>query len=191
MVYPIFPVSPVPADLSRAIRWGGNHARYDSGAAQGLTPYAKPLYDYGLGFRNINETKRDQIVSLTNSVKGKTFPFWFPDPYDYVNSNLVVESGIAAGSVFIYDLNSFQIRPASLQVQTLSSALSGYVTNGTEFNYHMESGYITLVTKASTDVWGVRSLFTLFKKCFFKRDYSDQSQLWNIWQSGLEFSEQL
>jgi hypothetical protein len=181
----------VPADLSRSQRWGGNVAKYDAGGRQGLTPWQKPLYTYQLGFTNVTSTKRDQIVSLVNSVKGTVYPFWFADPYDAVGSAMVVRSGITTGSVRVFDTNSFSIRPASLQVSTLFSALSGYVTNGTEFNYNMESGYVVLVTKSSTDVWGVRSLSTLFKKCFFDEDYTDQSRLWSIWNTGLVFEERL
>ena len=191
MPLPTFPVSPVPADLKREHKWGTNQVRYDSGARQGMTPYARPLYAYELDFQNMQPAKRDQVISIVNSCKGMTYPFWFADPYDYVNSALVVRSGISAGSVQVFDTNSFQIRPASLQVSTLHSALSGYVTNGTEFSYNMESGFITITTKASTDVWGVRSLYTLFKKCFFDRDYSDSSRLWGSWQSGIQFSESL
>ena len=191
MAYPTFPVSPVPADLSRSNRWGGNVAKYDSGARQGLTPWQKPLYTYQLGFTNIGSTQRDLIVTLVNSVRGTIYPFWFPDPTDAVNSAMVVRSGITTGSVRVFDTNSFVVRPASLQVSTLFSALSGYVTNGVNYNYNMESGYVVLVTKASTDVWGVRSLTTLFKKCFFEEDYADQSRLWSIWNTGLRFEERL
>lgn len=191
-LYPIFPVSPVPANLNRDFNWNTNKVKYDSGARQGLTPFSRPLYRYQLGFQNILAAKRDQIVSLVNSVQGATGTFWFPDPYDYVNSVMVVRSGITnAATVQVFDTNSFLLQPASLQVQTLASATSGFVTNGAEFSYNMESGWMTVNTKATADVWGARSLNVLFKKCSFEKDYSDASQLWGVWGAALTFEEHL
>lgn len=191
-LYPIFPVSPVPADMQRDMFWNTNVVKYDSGARQGLTPFAQPLYRYRLNFKNIMQTKREQLTGLVNSVQGTTGSFWFPDPNDYVNSCLVVRSGLTnAATVQVFDTNSFTIRPASLQVQTLASATSGFVTNGAEFSYNMESGWMTVNTKATTDVWGVRSLTTLFKKCSFSQNYGDSSQLWQVYASGLQFEEHL
>lgn len=170
--------------------WGGNTARYDSGAKQGLTPFRQPLYKYDLGFTNINSTKQAQIISLINSVRGTVSPFWFPDPFDYVGSVLAVASGVTTGSVRLFDLNSFYIRPHTTDVATLFSSLSGYVSNGAEYSYNIDSGFITISTKAVIDVWGARSLDTLMKKCSFTQDYSESTRLWGIWNTRMTFEEQ-
>lgn len=188
-MYPTFPVSPVPADLNRRVRWGGNTARYDSGAKQGLTPFTQPLYTYDLNFQNMNPSKRDLILTLINSVRGTVSPFWFPDPTDAVNSVMVVRSGITTGSVRVFDLNSFYIRPHTTDVATLFSSLSGFVSNGAEYSYNVTSGFVTVNTKAATDVWGARSLDTLLKKCSFTDDYGDSTRLFGIWNTGMRFEE--
>jgi hypothetical protein len=149
------------------------------------------MYQYQLSFKTMAPAKRDLLMSLVNSVKGTLKPFWFADPYDYVNSAETVGSGITTGSAFITDQFGYYIRPYSTQVATLFSSLSGYVSNGNEYSYNVDSGMISITTKNTSDIWGVRSLTILLHKCSFDRDYSDVSRLWEIWNANISFTEQL
>lgn len=191
MSYPIFPVSPVPADFRRTINWGGSKVKFDSGARQSNTGFVRPMYSYDMGFKNMPPAKRDQLLTLVQSVRGTIDPFWFPDPYDSVNSAQTVGTGITAGSANILNQYGHLIRPTSVQVSTLYSTLSGYVTRGTHYTYNLNSAFITITTKNTGDTWAVQSLGGLFKKCSFDQDYSDTGVLWNIWGANIAFTEQL
>lgn len=191
MSYPIFPVSPVPADFGRTINWGGNSVKFDSGVRQANTAFVRPMYNYNMNFRNMPPEKRELILTLVQSVRGRIFPFWFPDPYDYVNSAQLVSSGVTVGSFNVVNEYGHSIRPSSTQVSTLYSTLSGYVSRNVHYTYNFNSAFITVISKNSTDVWAVKSLSGLFKKCSFDSNYSDTAVLWNIWNANINFTEQL
>jgi hypothetical protein len=70
----------------------------------------------------------------------------------------------------------------------LFSALSGYVTLGTNYNYNQDDGILTLVTKASTDVWGVRSA-EYYRKVAFDQPYREVARRWNIFGVTLSIQE--
>ena len=112
MTLPIFPI-PMYGGLRRSKRWGENVVRYDSGARQGDTPFLKPLYNYDMNIQNMTEFRQSSLWHFLDEQKGMTNPFLMKDPYDYrVNSVLAVRSGIPTGStLFIYDTNSFMVRP--------------------------------------------------------------------------------
>jgi hypothetical protein len=191
MSYPTFPVSPLPADFSRTTRWGGTKVRFDSGARQANTAYVRPMYNYEVSFTNMPEGKRAQLLTLVQSVRGTIDPFWFPDPYDYVNSAQIVGTGITAGSANVVNEYGHLIRPTSVQVSTLYSTLSGYVSRDTHYTYNLNSAFITITTKNTGDTWAVQSLNGLFKKCSFDQDYADTAMLWQIWGTSIRFMEQL
>ena len=190
MSLPIFPFSPLPANLSRTPDWGENVARYDSGEQQGDTPYLRPLYQWSVPIKLMTEIKQSSLWAFVNDRRGQVKPFLIKDAYDYqVNSVLGVRSGIiSAATLFLYDTNSFFVRADTTTVGSLFSTLSGYVRNGVEYSYDQDSGLLTVNTKAATDVWGVRSM-TYFRKAKFNAPYNETSQLWNIFSSTLTIVE--
>lgn len=190
MPYPIFPVSPLPADLDRTPSWNTDRVRYDSGARQGFSTYARPLWEYDVSFSNMNEVKEAVLVTFIHSVRGMTDPFLMKDPYDFrVNSVVAVRSGITnAATLFLYDTRSYQMRVDTFSIGSLFSSLSGYVRLGVEYGYEQDTGLFTVNTKAATDIWGVRS-GEFFRKCAFISDYRERSRLWNQFGATVKIEE--
>ena len=181
MVLPIFPMSPLPADLDRWKDWASDVNKFDSGAAQGATSYVKPLYQYSFAVPAMNEIKQSSLWAFVDTVKQTTNPFLIKDPYDFrINSVLAVRSGLTNGSsLFLYDTNSYMVRADTVTIGSLFSALSGYVLLGTNFTYDQDTGIITLTTKSNTDVWGVRST-QYWKKVRFGSPWKEKAIIWNI-----------
>lgn len=191
MSYITFPFTPLPAGTSRMKEWNSTVQAYDSGDAQGLSPWIRPLYRYTLPLNNYTEIKQSSLWHFWDLTKGPTIPFLMRDPYDYaINSVLAVRSGISTGSFFLYDTHSYMVRPDTTTVGSLFSSLSGYVTLGTNYNLDQDSGVFTILTKSNTDVWGARSVFYL-KKCRFSGDYNEASPLWNVFNANLTIKEVL
>lgn len=192
MSYPIFPVSPLPAQTDRTRGWKSDNVTYDSGAYQGMTTYQRPLMKYSIPWTNFTEVKQAQLVSIVDSVMGPTFPFLMKDPYEFaVNSVLAVQSGVVQPSTLqLYDTRSFFVRADTTTVGSLFSSLSGYVRLGVEYNYEQDTGIFTVNTKAINDVWGVRSM-QYFRKCIFAGDYRDVAVLWNIFNATVNINEVL
>jgi hypothetical protein len=187
----IFPVSPVPTELSRTFDWGENTVKFDSGLIQTMTPRSRPLYQYQMPFQNINIVKQSLLTVFVNSVKGRVFPWLFKDPYDNaVNSVMAVRSGYASGSpgLSLYDTMSFFLRADTTTIGSLFSSLSGYVRLGVEYNYDQDTGSFSINTKAVTDVWGVRSM-QYFRKCRFTAPYADTSPVWQQFNTTVKFEE--
>lgn len=192
MSYPIFPVSPLPAQTDRTRFWKSDNVTYDSGAYQGMTTFQRPLMKYSVPWVNFTEVKQAQLVSIVDSVMGPTFPFLMKDPYEFgVSSVLAAGSGVISGaSLQLYDTRSFFVRADTTTVGSLFSSLSGYVRNGIEYSYAQDTGLFTVNTKAINDVWGVRSM-EYFRKCVFGGDYRDTAVLWNIWNANVLINEVL
>lgn len=186
-----FPFSPLPGGTSRMKDWNAGVQEYDSGDSQGLSPWIKPLYRYTLPLNNYTEIKQSSIWHFWDLVKANVIPFLMKDPYDYrVQSVLAVRSGIstAASTLFLYDTNSYMIRPDTTTIGSLFSSLSGFVTLGTNYNFDQDSGVLTITTKSNTDVWGARSM-QYYKKCRFAGDFNEASPFWNTFNATLTVRE--
>lgn len=189
MSLPIFPVSPLPAGMTRTIDWGETDTRYDSGAHQTDTAFVRPLYQWDVDYKLFTEIKQSSLFQFQNNVKGMTLRFLMKDAYDFrVNSVMAVRSGISTGTLFLFDTNSFFVRADTTTIGSLFSTLSGYVKLGTDYSYDQDTGLFTITGKATTDVWGVRSM-QYFRKCMFASPYVETSQLWNIFAAGLKIAE--
>lgn len=190
MSFPIFPYSPLPANLQRMKDWGENTTRYDSGAQQSDTPYVKPLYNWTVPIKLYTEVQQAALWRFVDVVRSTTDPFLIKDAYDYqVNSVLAVRSGITnAATLFLYDTNSYMIRADTVSIGSLFSTLSGYVALGTQYSYSQDTGLMTVNTKASGDVWGIRSA-TYFRKAKFSQVPQETSQLWNIFSTQFDIVE--
>ena len=186
----IFPVSPLPAQMTRKLRFNAAVARYDSGARQAFSPWSKPLYEWQIPWKNINETKQATLQSFANDMFGPVTAFLMKDPYDYrINSVLLCSTNQTNGStLYIFDTKSFYVRADTTTVATLTSNLSGYVSLGTEFSYEQDTGILTINTIGATDFWTVQSA-QYFRKVAFKDDYSDQSPIWNIFNTNIAIEE--
>ena len=190
MAYPIFPVSPMPANIDRNAFWKVDKVKYDSGARQAMTTFVRPLYRYRIPIPVYNEVKQAAVISFWNAVQGETQPFFMKDPYDYtVNSVIVVRSGlISAATVYIYDTNSFKVFADTTTVGSLFSSLSGYVTAGSEYTIEQDTGILRVNTKATTDVWRANSM-QYFRKCAFEQTYNERAIIWNIFGTELTVEE--
>jgi hypothetical protein len=176
----IFPSSPMPAGMERLKHWGEDVQEYDSGEMQGISPYAKPLYEWSLPFQNYTEIRQSSLWSFYDAVKGRTTPFLIKD---------AVNSGPTSGSLYLYDTNSYMVRADTTTIGSLFSALSGYVRLGTNYNYDQDNGIFTITTKANTDTWGVRSM-QYFRKARFMTQMREASPIWNVFKTNLTIKEQ-
>lgn len=185
-----FPYSPLPANLSRIKDWGENTTRYDSGEQQSDTPYVKPLYQWTVPIKLYTEVHQALLSRFWDQVRATTDPFLIKDAYDLqVNSVLGVRSGITnAATLFLYDTNSYMVRCDTTTIGSLFSTLSGYVALGTQYGYDQDSGLLTVNTKATADVWGVRSM-QYYRKAKFSTPMNETSQLWNIFATQLTIVE--
>lgn len=190
MTYPIFPVSPLPAGLDRTRNWKTDGNQYDSGAYQAMTTFSRPLMNYSIPWQNMTEQKQQLLMTIVDSVKGRTFPFLMKDPYEYqVASVEVGDSGTTNGATLqIYDTRSFFVRADTTTIGSLFSATSGFVTLGTEYDYDQDTGVLTVNTKDFGDVWGARSM-EYYRKCVFKEDYRETAVLWNIFNAQVQINE--
>lgn len=190
MAYPTFVFSPLPAALDRTFDWGESLTLYDSGEQQGQSPYSRPLYRWSVPIKLMTEAKQPALLQFVNSIRGQVGVFLMKDAYDFrVSSVLAVRSGITnAATLFLYDTNSYRVRPDSIFISSMTSALSGYVRLGVEYSLDQDTGIVTVNTKATSDIWGVRSL-EYFRKCRLNNGYRDASGLWNTWTTNLSIVE--
>lgn len=191
MAFPIFPLSPMPVNMTRIKDWGENVTVYDSGDSQGDTPFMKPLYDYSFPIQVMNELKQNSLWAFWDTRKGRTTPFLMRDPYDYaINSVLGVRSGITnAATLFLCDINSYMVRADTITISSLFSASSGYVRLGVEYSYDQDAGILTVNTKGTADVWGVRSAY-YWKKVRYMAAWHEKSVLWNLFSvDGVSMKE--
>jgi hypothetical protein len=193
MSLPIFPMSPVPAALDRTFSWNENVVMYDSGDSQGDSAYTRPLYQYNMPLTYYNEISQNSLWQLFNGSasgrKGMTKPFLMKDPYDFrVFSVAAVASGVTAGTLYLYDVNSYRVRADTTTIGSLFSSISVYVKLGVNYNYDQDSGVFTIITKGSADVWGVRSM-EYFRKCRLMSPYKETSAIWNNFNATLTINE--
>lgn len=186
MVYPVFPTSPPPADLTRKPFWNHTVSRYDSGKRQSSSPYRQPLYRYGFNLQNMAQSKQSSLEAFINDRKGGA-PFLFSDPYhNRINGVVCVRTGTAARSFFVVTSEGYAYIPVSGNL-LITSNLSGALTQGTHYQFDPETGvFSTWVAPASTDFWTASCQF--FRKCGFN-DYDFSSKLWQSWQGQVSFEE--
>lgn len=181
MALPIFPLSPMPANVTRMKDWASDNQEYDSGLKLGFSAFTKPLYQYVFPIKAMNEIKQSSLWAFVDVVKQTTNPFLMKDPYDFrVASVMGVRSGITnAGTLFLYDTNSYMVRADTFTVASLFSATSGFVRLGVQYAYDQDTGVLTVNTKAASDVWGVRSM-EYWKKARFGTPWRERAIIWNI-----------
>jgi hypothetical protein len=187
----IFPSSPVWADIIRTPMWNEEVFKYDSGQRQGSTAWARPLYRYEVHAKNYTETKHSSLEAFWNTLKGKTTPFLFKDPYDYATSASIVQPTTTAmgnGSGFyLVQQNSWRVIPDSVFL-SISDPRSGVLTYSTHYVTSWDTGWVT-VKVAVSSLW--TSSFQYFRKVAFDDDWSEQSNLWNSFESNLLIQEMI
>lgn len=190
MTTQIFPTSPVPAGGSREPFWNSGVQAYDSGVKQGVSYWSRPLYEYKIPWKNIEATAQSSLESFYNSMKASATPFFFGDPYDHIiTSASIVSTGTAPTSFYMYDVNSYRVYPASGNL-TITSALSGTLTEGTDFSVDHETGIIVAsLQPTSSDYWYVSSA-EFFKKCRFADGAQFIQPIWGQFSIGLTLREE-
>lgn len=186
----IFPVSPLPA-FQRAFNTNVHVSKYDSGARQAFSAYKKPLMTWNFAFQNFNEVKANTLTSFAQDMFGPRDSFLFKDPYlKYINSVLLCSTNQTNGSTLqTFDVKSFSVRIDTLDIATITSNASGFVTLGAEFNYDQDSGILTINTIAAGDFWSLTNTVEYFRKVAFQKDYSDASNIWNIYNATIVIEE--
>ncbi len=188
MVLPIFPTSPVPADMNREPIWNEGVQTFDSGARQASSPFVKPLYKYSFGLTNIDRTKQNSLEHFYNfKTRGKTQPFLFSDPYDNrINGVACVVLGTAVRSFFVVTSEGYPYIPVSGTL-LVTSALSGALTYGTHYTFNGDTGvFSTALAPSSLDTWTASCQY--FRKCAFD-GYSMSSKIWNSFNGTVSFAE--
>lgn len=195
MALPLFPLTPMPAGLNRTVNWGESTTTYDSGEFQGSTAFVRPLLTWTIPVSLMTEIKQSSLWAFQKTTKGMIGPFLLKDPYEFrINSMLgagsgfVVVSGTAASTLYFRDTNSYMVRPDTTTIGSMFSILSGYVTLGVEYSVEQDTGIVTIYTKASTDIWSVRSL-EYFRKAHFTKQYGEGAILWNLFSTTLTVAE--
>jgi hypothetical protein len=186
----IWPVSPVPADLTANPKWNESVQRYDSGARQGSTPYVKPLYTYGVGLQNMPLSKAQSLHAFYNTHRATAFPWLFKDPYrNRVNSTVCVRTGTNPASFYVYTVDSFSVIPESGSI-LITSALSGALTQGSHYILNQDNGIVVASLRpTSADYWTASCSY--FKKVAFSQEYGETSRLWENFSGRVEFEELL
>lgn len=189
MTLPIFPSSPVWANLQRQPVWNESVQMYDSGKRQGSTPWHRPLYKYNINISNMPETKQSSLHAFWNDLKGRTMPFLFKDPYDYVANGVAIDTtsmGVGSGFYFL-NANSWAIIPDSGNI-LVTAGDSGALSNGIDYVLSLDNGWCQIV-HAPTSSW-VGS-FEYFRKVAFDAQYGENSAIWNNFSGSLVIQEML
>jgi hypothetical protein len=187
MTLPIFPTSPVPANIQRTPVWGETAQQFDSGAEQANTPWVKPLMKYNLTLTNIPRSKQSSMAAFYNLVKGKVQPWLFKDPYDFrVNGAVCVATGTAPTSFFVRTAEGFPVIPDSGTL-VITSALSGTLTSSTHYAFDPETGVFSArLAPSSADLWTASCEY--FRKCKFD-SYQDTSPYWEVFNGQVAWHE--
>jgi hypothetical protein len=185
----IFPVSPLPANISRRLLWGENVVEFSAGGQQASTAWAKPLMRWSVPFTNVACGDRESLYRFVQTQRGRLRPFLFKDPDDmHVNS---VGIGFTAGvaSFYLRDTQSYTIRPDSAAL-TIWTVDSGALTPGSHFLLDQDTGVVTYVlTPSASDSWSVRST-DFFRKAVFGQDYRDASpRVWSQFSINVAIKE--
>ncbi len=192
MVLAIFPTSPLPAGMTKTQDWHESDAKYDSGAAQGLTPYSRPLMRYQIPFKNINELKQESLQLFVKNQRNGVTPFLMkdPDPLDFRINSVFVTSGDVTepASRNIFDTSSFFVRVDTTTIGSLTSNKSGFVTLGAEYDYDQDTGLLTVKSIDTDDFWTAASL-QYYRKCKFASPYSTNMVIFNQFSLSLIIRE--
>lgn len=185
----IFPSSPVWADITRQPMWQEEVYRYDTGAFQGSTTWARPLYKYDINAANYEIAKQTSLEAFFNALKGKTTPFLFKDPYAYATSSAITQpatTNMANGSGFyLVQQNSWRVIPDSAFL-AISCGRSGTLTAGSHYVASLDNGFITTKVVPSS-VW--TASFQYFRKCVFESDFAPGSNIWNNFNVSMTIQE--
>lgn len=190
MTIQVFPTSPPPADLSHRPFWASNRHIFDSGKRQGFAGRSRPLYRFTIPFKNIPLSQQTSLEAFVNSLQADKSSFFFGHPYDQiVGSAQLVNTGTIATTIFLYDINSYAVYPASGGM-TITSVLSGTLTQETDYQLEHDTGIlnITSLPPDSTDIWTVQSTW-FFKKVGLVGGISFSSPLWSQFSTGIRIEE--
>jgi len=191
MTKPIFPTSPVPAGVSFEPKWNSQVHHYDSGVGQGASYWSRPLYTYRIPFRNIAYAGQSSLQAFFNARKGTAESFFMSDPNVFnINSVQFVSTGTSVATLYLYDTNSFRVYPASGNL-TITSALSGTLTEGTHFSIEHNTGIIDISGLApdSADYWTATSVH-FFKNCRFSAGMPMNTILWQQYSFDIMIDEE-
>ena len=192
MVLAIFPTSPLPAGMTKVQDWNETDTEYDSGAAQGLTSYLRPLMRYTIKFKNINEIKNESLQLFIKQQRNGVTPFLMkdPDPLDYRINSVFVTSGDVTEpvSMNIFDTNSFFVRVDTTTIGSMTSNKSGFVTLGSEYDYDQDTGLLT-INSIDTDDFYTASSLQYYRKCKFTSDFTQVAVIWNQFSISLAIKE--
>jgi hypothetical protein len=184
MPYPIWPTSPVPANLRRESFWGEAVQTFDSGIEVGATPYAKPLVRYTVDMVNVPRTKQQSMAAFFNTCRGRAAAFLFADPYDYrVNGVVCVNTSNLVNSFYVRSVEGFPILPASGSLAIRRFPADAAAT----FTADYDNGVVTLTTSPSSGDYYVASCH-YFRLCKFD-SYNEASTIWEIFNGTVAFHE--
>jgi len=181
----IFPTSPVYADLERKPSWNEEVNFYDSGKRQGSTAWQRPLYRYAINATNMPETKQQSLHAFWHQQKGKTTPFLFKDPYDYVGKAVQQPASANGSGWYLVQANSWKVIPDSAYL-FLTDGRSGGLVNNSHYVASLDNGWIQLLVAPGGTVTGS---FEYFRKVAFDDQYAEQSKIWNNFSATLIIQE--
>lgn len=162
---------------------------YDTGAHQASTPYVKPLYTYNINFSNFPRAKQSSLEAFYNLQQGGVTPFLMQDPYQFATGGgLTVATGTNPSSFWAKTAEGYPVIAKSGSL-TLTSVLSGVLTQGSHYILDQDTGIIVASMRpTSTDYWIATSM-EFYKKVSFK-SYSETSRFWNIFGGSFVIEEQ-
>jgi len=185
----IFPSSPIWADIVREAMWKEETYHYDSGQFQGSTAWARPLYKYEINAKNYEIANQSSLEAFWNTLKGKTTPFLFKDPYAYATSSAITQPSTTTmgnGSGFyLVQQNSWRTIPDSAYL-SIACGRSGVLASGSHYVASLDNGWIQTKV-APSSIW--TASFQYFRKVVFDSAFSDQSNIWNNFNAGFTIRE--
>lgn len=190
MTIQTFPTSPPPTLDMRRPFWASKRHIFDSGARQGFSPRSRPTYQFALNMRNKPLSQINSLEAFINSLQADKGEFFFGDPYDQVVGSAQLFGPLTtATTVFLYDINSYAVYPASGGI-TIISAMSGSLIQNTDYQLDNDTGIlnITSLPPNSADIWTVQSTW-FFKKVGLVGGVSFQSPLWSQFNTTLRLEE--
>ena len=183
MTLPIFPSSPVWANLTREPIWSEEVYHYDSGLRQGASPWSQPLMRYTVNAQNFNELKQSSLFTFMNTLKMRSSAFLFKDPYDYKANGVVqpTSTNMSSGDGFyLMEANSYRILPDSANF-LLRDPRSGNLVSTSHYVMSLDNGWVQALVAVSS-VWVCSMEF--FRKCAFETQYVELSRVWNNFNFG-------
>lgn len=189
MALRILITSPLPADFSRQPNWRESRTVYDTGAHQASTTYVKPLYIYNFNFTNFPRAKQSSLEAFYNLQKGGVTPFLMQDPYQFqTGGGLSVATGTNPSSFWAKTAEGYPVIAKSGSL-TLTSALSGTLTQGSHYILDQDTGIIVASMRPTSNDYWIATSMQFFKKVSFK-SYTETSRSWNIFGGNFVIEEQ-